>query len=170
MLITPHVLAGAALASVFPNTLSGKLAGFMVGWVSHYVLDAFPHWERIFGPHDNLDLRKKPYSKWPNHVFVQAFMDTIIGFILLVWLSGRTDVYFCWQSTLFWGGVGGMLPDVLDNVPAWQNYTKNVRLWRAIERLHRNVHIPAVRQRKLPKYTGLITQLIAITVSLYVII
>ena len=57
MTTTPHVLTGTALASLLPTSSAYmKLVGFGFGFASHYVLDAIPHWERLYGPHYNDEL------------------------------------------------------------------------------------------------------------------
>lgn len=40
MILTPHILLGAAIASKIPN-----IWGLILAFLSHFVLDAVPHWE-----------------------------------------------------------------------------------------------------------------------------
>lgn len=42
MLITTHVVVGAAIGFYSGNVF----AGFLIGWLSHYLLDALPHFDR----------------------------------------------------------------------------------------------------------------------------
>jgi hypothetical protein len=49
MLVTNHVLAGAAVGAV----LRRPVASFVVGVASHFVMDAIPHWGVDLGDHDH---------------------------------------------------------------------------------------------------------------------
>src|SRR5665213_1991468 len=100
MTITPHILAGAAVASLLPTgSTPMKLLGFGLGFASHYVLDAMPHWERLYGAHYNDELPKS-YSSWPKHITGQAIGDALLGclmftVILFVAVPGPNRVCVC---------------------------------------------------------------------------
>ncbi len=167
MLVTPHILAGAALGSLMPGSAVGKVAAFFVGWGSHYLLDMVPHWERLFGPHYN-DKLPKDHDKWPRHILVQGAMDVFIGLLLLRFFAFTMYTGEAW--VVFWGGVGGALPDFLDNTPFWSRITRRIPFWRATERFHRFIHISVVEQRRFPKFTGIITQLVTCSIAVFVLI
>ena len=42
MTLTPHAIVGAAIASTIPDQ---PLLGFSLAFLSHFVLDAIPHWD-----------------------------------------------------------------------------------------------------------------------------
>jgi hypothetical protein len=42
MILSTHAIAGAAIASFLP---SHPTAAFVLGFASHFVLDAIPHWD-----------------------------------------------------------------------------------------------------------------------------
>ncbi|HUP26260.1 MAG TPA: hypothetical protein VM124_01275 [Candidatus Limnocylindrales bacterium] len=157
MLVTSHILAGAALGTLFSNRPGGVVIGFGVGVLSHYILDAVPHWERLFGPHYNNTLSKNHHD-WPRHILVQGAMDLLVGVVLLRYFAFQANRPLA--QAIFWGGIGGALPDIIDNAPFWSHMTKNLPFLKITMRVHRRVHIPVTKQLKLPKYTGLLTQLV----------
>jgi hypothetical protein len=108
MILTTHAIVGAALASFLP---SHPVAAFVVGFASHFALDAIPH----------VDYPIKSCSVNPNIgaplVFDRALLrDAVtIGFD---GLFGITAGLFLFGSLAgFWailmGAVGAMLPDPL---------------------------------------------------------
>lgn len=42
MILTSHSITGAAVASIFPQK---PILGFLAGFLSHFLLDAIPHWD-----------------------------------------------------------------------------------------------------------------------------
>jgi hypothetical protein len=105
MTTTPHILAGAALASLLPTgSASMKLFGFALGFASHYVLDAVPHWERLYGPHYNDELPPPMAAgldmslsrPWPMHLSVaQCFLQ-----FWLLWCRVQAKPLSFWADSV----------------------------------------------------------------------
>ena len=127
MVLTSHAIVGAALASVIPKY---PLAGFVLGFASHFILDAIPHWDYqlrssrkylknrlnddlIIGPDFYLDLLK-------------ISLDLAVGFVLAFFIFG----------SFFWGMVGAVLPDLLQFVYFKARKTP----LKYLQRFHRFVH------------------------------
>jgi hypothetical protein len=167
MLTTPHALVGAAIGSLLPNGAIGATLGFAVGFVSHFVLDSVPHWERLFATKNHTELAKKGYTLRDAGVYTQVFLDGLIGlgaiYIAVRYRGGGT---FSLSSSILWAGVGSVLPDILDNIHPISHRLHRFSLFRTIERLHKKFHINYEAQRRLPKYTGLMTQVLVIILSL----
>lgn len=168
MTTTPHILAGAALASLLPTgSASMKLFGFALGFASHYVLDAVPHWERLYGARYNDELPSS-YSNWPRHITYQGLADALVGcavfFAILVFAvpgPGRTIVFL--------GGAGAVFPDLMDSVPWWAETTKRLPVWRYMTRFHDWAHLDYDLQRRLPSFLGLVSQIAVIVIALLVL-
>lgn len=89
MLLTPHILVGAAIGSQFNNLLiSAPLAA-----ISHVVLDSIPHWD----PHVDIDLgvedlEKKDILVLTADVIIGATLITVLAALMpnpeIVWISG----------------------------------------------------------------------------------
>jgi len=165
-MLMPHILAGAALATIVPASTPGRVGAFVLGVASHYALDAVPHWERLFGPHYN-DQMPKDYLLWPDHIIIQGALDMFVGLLLLRYFSFAAPSSFA--LGIFLGGLGAALPDVLDNTPWWKHLTKKLPLWKSIESLHRMVHMSYKKQRRLPQIMGLATQLATASIALVVL-
>lgn len=160
-------MTGAALATVIPASGTGKVAAFAVGFLSHYVLDALPHWERLFGPHYNEQLPRN-HKLWPRHIYIQGSVDIFIGLVLLGYFIFKAPGSY--ELVIFLGGVGGILPDLIDSAPWWKHLTKEVPFWSVISKLHQSVHMDYKKQMELPSFTGLITQLVVTALSLAILI
>jgi hypothetical protein len=168
MTITPHILTGAALASLLPaSPHSMRMLGFLVGFGSHYILDAAPHWERIYGARYNDEL-PADYGRWPKHVTTQSLVDVLIGsilFLTILFVVVPDPIKVC----VCLGGIGAILPDLMDNVPWWSKRTKRLLVWRYLAKLHHWLHMNYDLQRKLPSLLGLFTQLAVIIIALLIL-
>jgi hypothetical protein len=169
MTTTPHILAGAALASLLPTGLASmKLVGFGLGFASHYVLDVVPHWERLYGPHYNDELPGS-YSDWPRHITLQGLVDAFIGcavfFTLLILAVPGPG-----KAIVFLGGAGAVFPDLMDSVPWWAETTKRLPVWRYLTRFHDWAHLDYDLQRRLPSFLGIASQIAVIIAALLVLI
>ena len=72
MILTPHILAGAAIGANSSNFLTA----FIFGLASHFVLDALPHWDYI----DKIDISR------PSHL-IKIGLDFILGIIIVLLLT-----------------------------------------------------------------------------------
>lgn len=171
MLTVPHLLAGAAIGSTIPDSLAGNVLAFGFGWLTHYVLDTIPHWERMVDPFGDDDFKTTlPARKWPRHVFYQAVADVILALVILVVvLNWWGDPVPFWRESIFWGAVGGIGPDVVDNTPFWNRFLTKLPFIRRETNFHQTVHITDQAQKAMPRYLGLVTQVTAIILSLWVL-
>lgn len=172
MLIVSHVIAGAGIGAAASNQPEAAGIAFFVGWISHYVLDAVPHWERLYGKEEvqedfETDL---PIRRWPKSFLYQAVIDSIISLVLaIILISIYTDGGLgWWQSSVGWGILGAMLPDLLGNVPFWNRYLEKILPFKQERQFHKYIHIDHSYQKKLPKYFGLFSQIIVIALALFV--
>ncbi len=170
MLTIPHVLAGAAIGSLVGD-IPGKLPiAFALGWASHYVLDAVPHWERLVGPRGSDFSTELPANQWPRSFFIQAATDVSIAIISLFVIVHLTHPYIPWyQSAAFWGGIGGFFPDIIDNVPFWNRQLGRFSLIKKERQFHQSIHVTGETQERSSKYLGLLTQLTVMIGALWVL-
>ena len=116
MLITPHVLLGAALTK-----RTGSLAwGIPLAFASHFILDAIPNWDVGLTSAGNIGI---------------VITDGIIALLLLIYLSssmqGRRR-----EKTLLWaGGFFGILPDLLSQGGG----IISIQRWIPFENLHQGI-------------------------------
>ncbi|HUD20557.1 MAG TPA: hypothetical protein VMQ44_00610 [Candidatus Saccharimonadales bacterium] len=169
MLIIPHVLLGAALGSEVGNVPGQAAVAFGVGWASHYVLDALPHWERLYGRRSNFKINSG--EKWPVHIWYQGLVDAVLAILILgMALYFRGSLTSFEISPIFWGAVGAMMPDLLDNMPFWNKYLHQFKIFQWHYKFHVFSHITEEQTEKFPEYVGLLTQLIIIGGSLWLLL
>lgn len=100
MTATAHALVGAVLASKIVNPAIGIPAAF----ISHFVMDAVPHWD--FGT----NWRQKSKLR----LYIESAIDVIFGFSLVfILFRNLADPVYLWSMVIF-----AQLPDWLE-VPAW---------------------------------------------------
>jgi len=163
MLLTPHILVGAAVASKFSNPLLGILFAFL----SHFLLDSIPHWEYSA---EALKQIKTKGIRYCMPALLRVFLDIALGFIILILAVFLTTNRFSPEFVLI-GGFFGMLPDGLSFLLFWKRGSKNwlASLLRVIYFYHQKIHFDKTKGLP-PLRIGLSTQAIAILVALYIIV
>lgn len=115
MTLGTHAIVGAAVASALP---SHPALGFVLGFSSHFLIDAIPHWDYVL-----LSAQKDPANPLNNEIalnrdfVIDLFKmgaDTAVGLLLVLVLFGLSGAEILWTS--LWGAVGGLLPDALQFV------------------------------------------------------
>jgi hypothetical protein len=120
MTLTTHMAVGTAVASLFPHN---PALGFGVAFLSHFVLDAIPHWDYP------IDVKSDGKNSMNNDIvlgigflksFIKICFDGFLGLILsalfLTFLLKSGGYGYQFLSILFSGAVGGALPDFLQLV------------------------------------------------------
>ena len=118
MVITPHMLIGAAIGSQSSNLL----VAFGLGLVSHFLLDILPHWDYI----DDINFERSVLKK--------IALDFVLGSVLVLifaWSYNRMAVIM--MAAIF----GALLPDFLIALSKlFEN--KYLSSWRSF---HHKIHI-----------------------------
>ncbi len=115
MLITPHVLVGAAIGV----STSNPVLAFAGGLASHFLMDIVPHFDPGTFHHG-----EKPPIKIDNRDLSIGVIDSALAFFLLLWLAGSAPIV-AWAPAL--GILGGVLPDVVGLSPLAFPKIYNVR-------------------------------------------
>lgn len=153
MIITPHLLAGSAVAvSVTDNFL----AAFLVGFFLHFIIDAIPHVDpgTFFNPEKN---ENKP---WPVWIYIYAASEFIIIWLLVILLFQNNPNF----GIIMAGGIGGIAIDILDNNPF--RFLRQLPLLKQIHFLHKKMHYDLPPQKW---HWGILTQIIVVGGSLWVL-
>lgn len=114
MILATHSIVGAALATLAPKN---PLIGFSVAFISHFVIDAIPHWDyRLRSKMEDEKDELKTRMGWGKDFWVdlsKISLDAAIGLLFSLWWWGNGD----WFNLAVWLGVaGGVLPDFLQFV------------------------------------------------------
>jgi hypothetical protein len=112
MILAAHAITGAAVASLMPER---PLIGFAVGFLSHFLLDAIPHWDY------HLDsMREEKDNPMNNDIIINVkffgdllkiSLDGMMGLLLAYLIFG----FFMENSVvaILCGAIGAMTPDAL---------------------------------------------------------
>jgi hypothetical protein len=164
MILATHAITGVALATIMPDR---PFMAFTTGVVSHFLLDAIPHWD--------YDLRSKREDEnnplnndmiigrdfWFDLIKLGA--DTFLG-LGLGWIFFQSfflDHGSLGLLTFTAGAIGGLLPDALQ----FAYFKLRSPSLTAIQRFHYWIH--ADHEKKLEPAIGVISQafLVAVIIS-----
>ena len=107
MTIFPHAIVGAASASITNN----YFLAFLLGFISHFILDMLPHLE----PKSLVTKEKDGTKKWSPWLFVFILVEFTITVLFFYYLRHRSNF-----NILLVGAFGGLLPDIIANNPFLQ--------------------------------------------------
>lgn len=115
MILTTHAVVGAGLAVL---AKANPVAAFGMGFLSHFLLDAIPHWEypiQSKGPSTNPLQADMVLGKAFVLDMIFIGSDFALGITLgLLMLSGENvSLATIVVSPVFWGSLGAVAPDFL---------------------------------------------------------
>jgi len=144
MILLVHMLFGASIGLIFQNT---PLA-FFLAFLSHYLLDIFPHIEYPIYNIQNKNWKKSFYD------FLKVFLDFLIGILLIFLFSNnKLIVYIC---ALF-----AILPDGLTLI---HSLSPKILNW------HHKIHAETIhyltKQKNFPVFWKIFTQVITVIISI----
>jgi len=145
MLAASHLVAGGVVGSYIGN----PFLAFLVGIIIHFLLDSVPHFDTI--EEDKFDYKELSL----------IFIDFLIGMAIIIWVI-KPDISL--NSSFVWGSIGGMTPDLFDNVPFWKETFRKTRIGSKVHYLHERIHSKAFDKRPL---LGILTQLITIAIFIW---
>ena len=101
MFLTVHAATGAFIGQHSP----GMIVAFLLGIISHFILDMVPHGD------DALEV-------WHSHgktkrVYFIATLDSILTIILILYLFKYNE--FAYPKVIIMGILGGILPDIINS-------------------------------------------------------
>lgn len=142
MLLAPHILVGAEIATRVQSIPLAIIAGL----VSHFVLDAVPHRDRL----------TKHWLTWEN-VLVR-----ICDLSLTIWL---VNALFGWNVYVIVGGLSAILPDLFEVLYELIPSMKKIKLLSALHHWH--ITVLQNRKQKVEWWFGLASQLLVILVVIW---
>lgn len=150
MILTAHIIAGAAVASQINNPALLALAA--VG--THLALDPIPHWDYEISALQQA--KHNPFKKETIEAWVKILADVAIGLFLAIYFFGP------WSQHLVWGMFWGNIPDIL----LFATWVFPAAILLKIARLHHNLHYIGRKEEKRykPLSWGFATQAITITI------
>ena len=162
MILTSHIIISGILGSQTQNYFLAAL----IGLVSHYVLDAIPHWDYLSDEFESGAKSGKNFMKKKKFWLELAKIggDALAGFILLFIFTQFYQNISIIPAII--GGFFGVLPDALSFL-YWMTGSKFIKWNYDIQQFVHNLTAPKTRRDFLP---GTITQISAIAAVLFVIL
>jgi hypothetical protein len=165
MILLTHSVVGGAIGVVLRTH---PVLAFTAGFASHFILDAFPHWQYSLTsskphPTDKMLGRFVLDSKFIFDL-IKIGIDMVIG-IIIVYLFFHGDAFsfttFLSQG-VFWGMVGGVLPDFLQ----FAYYQTKSRLLNPLQKFHMWMHVEPDKEKASWYPLGVFLQLGIIAIAL----
>lgn len=129
MLFTTHLLVGAAIGKATGN----PVGGFAVGYLSHHLLDYVPHYDpgSLFYKEE-----KEPDTQWQPFTYFMAIADVALGMGIITIVALNSPE----ATNIIAGALGGVLPDLLDNVPAVKDLFRKTKFGTSFHSFHEKLH------------------------------
>ena len=149
MTITTHATVGTLIG----YSIGNPVAGFILGIISHYVLDLIPHGDYKI----NVDFRKT--KKKIKRAVAYGTVDAVLAILLILWIVNWKD--FANMSAISWAIAGAVLPDLMVGL---YDFTKSKYL-KPLNQLHFLFHDHFIKKRgDIPLRYSLAMQAILIVV------
>ena len=112
MILVTHGILGAAVSRIFT---ANPIAAFFIGFASHLAFDMIPHWEYQIhsaerDPNDPKIVKDMAINKQFFLDLSRFGLDALAGVVLPILLF---DPHLNNPWPIFWGAIGGILPDPL---------------------------------------------------------
>lgn len=147
MLAANHTIVAGVAGSYIGN----PFLAFLVGIIIHFALDAVPHFDTT----DDGDITARQLTL--------IIVDFLIGLLIIFYVM---HVKLSFDSPFVWGAIGGNFPDLLDNIPFWQESFRNSKIGGRIHHFHEIIHSKLYDKKPIQ---GMLSQylIIALFVWLY---
>lgn len=145
MLLGAHLIAGATAGEAINN----PYLAFAAGIILHFILDAIPHF-------DTTDEHKLTVRQ-----IVLIAIDGIIGFAILIFCYHDFSIH---KMSYLIGALGGILPDLFDNVPFWNEQFQKSKFGKRFHRVHLRL-----QRINLPPVPGLLIQYLIIALAVLIL-
>jgi hypothetical protein len=159
MIGTGHLLIGGAVglgtSLLLPPPLAVPVA-LGLGILSHHLLDLIPHTDAAtFWP--------DPRKPLPRLILAIVTLEILVGGVLTLVLF----LSFHSQLAFIFGALGGLVPDILDEVPLWQERFRRTPLGARWHRWHLRLHCASMENTWL---TGLVIDVVVIGAGLWLLL
>ncbi len=155
MILIPHILVGAAIASKIPN-----IWGLILAFLSHFVLDAIPHFEyKIKGIQR---LKKNRFLRDVLKVELDFCLGVMIFTFVAVDLSPIRVIY----------GLLGVAAAVLPDGLMFFYYISGKRWFKNLGEFHYFIHTKGQKSKtkRKPSFLKILTQVLAAIVAIIILV
>lgn len=152
MILTPHLVIGAAIAA---KTTYWPVA-IVLAFLSHYFLDFFPHVE-----YQIENIKKRQWRKIKPDV-LRIFLDLTAGLMLVFSIQQLTDTNYL---IIFTAALSAILPDAL--IVLYLIFPKNKILKKNFD-LHQKIHFP--KNKKFSHRWRILIQIVFVVLGFVVLL
>jgi hypothetical protein len=156
MILTTHAITGATLATLTPHN---PVLAFVIGFGSHFLLDAIPHFDyplkSIQRDKENPFNKSIVFNKDSYKDLLKVCIDGLAG-LLFTYIIFKTLNQPSLFYTIFIGGIAAMLPDFLQFVYCKWKHEPLITL----QRFHAFMHSDKDMRKK--PFLGILTQVLVI--------
>ncbi|OQA03304.1 MAG: hypothetical protein BWY68_00772 [bacterium ADurb.Bin400] len=143
MLIAAHSISGGVLGELVGNPVAAFIGAFLL----HFVLDWLPHYDTT--DDGVFTLRQIAF----------IIFDAIIAALIILFVIGFS---FTTHQLFFWGALGGIFPDIIENLLIRNDEPIYGNLGLSFHRFHVSVHLA-----QPGAIAGIGMQLIVVVISLF---
>jgi hypothetical protein len=154
MILVTHAITGAAVGQLVGN----PVAALVYGFVSHFLLDAIPHWDY---PLSEGEVKS---GRVPRRDLIKIAADGLLGLASVFIANALFPSLLWWPMVL--GAIGAMLPDALQFAYfktkwRWLYYLQTFHEW-----IHTSVRLVGNRNRVI---LGVVSQVLIVLGSYWFI-
>jgi hypothetical protein len=154
MNLSTHAAVGALVGSYTGN----PILAFFAGIISHHLADYIPHTDG-----GSLNVNVKNYAQDKRIILIVA-LDLLILAGIAIYLFANIQV----SSSMIFGAIGAMVPDLSDNMPFWSPRLRQTRFGQIYHKMHETLHYTIENSSVL--WTGVVNQIILIAISLRLLV
>lgn len=160
MISTTHITTGAAVGlavgSIMPNSIWAIIIAFLLGVLSHHILDQIPHTDAgSFRKPDDKEMLRSGERTF-------ALLDNVLGTAIVLYLFFTQEP--SWP--MLFAAAGGNFPDIFHHPNWWANVTRSLFNGKYFK-FHEKYHFTARGNLIL---LGIITNLVLIIGSVWYIV
>lgn len=152
MILTPHILVGAAIASKIPN-----IWGLILAFLSHFILDAIPHWEYSI----------KGIQKTKKNQFLKDVLKVELDFCLGVFIFSFLAMDLSPIRVIY--GLLGIAAAVLPDGLMFFYYISGKRWFKNLGRFHHFIHIKRQKTKKKPSFLRIFSQVLTAVIAIIIL-
>jgi len=161
MILSPHIIVGAVIGAKTQNLgliiLLGVLIHFIMDWIPHYDYKVLKYIEKF---------KKTKNLKSIFPLLIKLFFDSMSGFLIVIILVLYKDIFYLWPFILF-GIFFSIFPDIILGFSLLFSSKKILKKYFAFHKKY--LHFSKKKEEGKITFLGLITQIIVIIVSVFLI-
>jgi hypothetical protein len=159
MLSFTHLFVGAAVGA----TTNQPVFAIGLGIISHHLLDALPHVDSFAKTEAEKDV-------FTTGKYIFAAVEGLAGVAFLIYIVAQSGgTLFDVTSPVAWGALGGVAPDLADNVPLLKERFRRTRFGQRYHAFHDSFHTTLFLKETKWWPFGLIIQVFLIWLSIVIL-